>query len=72
MGLALSKSSNNFEIGRHEDICSHCTSTMAPSDRAEQVGKLTGQRIYKNTTPYGATFCLCEDCIKEIAVGTRQ
>ena len=67
MGLALTRSQDHFEIGRHEDICSNCVSSLPPADRMEQVGKLTGKRIYKNYTPHGAVFCLCEDCLSALA-----
>lgn len=72
MGLALSRSRDFFEIGRHEDICTHCTSKLHPSERIEQVGKLTGQRIYKNHTPTGAVVCLCENCLAEISKGVKR
>lgn len=66
MGLALTRSKDYFEIGKHEDICAHCASSLPASKRREQVGKVTGQRIYKNYTPSGAVFCLCEKCLAEL------
>lgn len=72
MGLALSRSVDHFELGRHEDICTECVSKLPPADKLNQTGKLTGKRIYKNYTPHGAVICLCQDCLAELAKGIKR
>lgn len=72
MGLALSKSINHFEIGKHEDICTECVSKLPPADKLKQTGRLTGTRVYKTRTPQGSIVCLCQDCLLELAKGVKK
>lgn len=72
MGLALKRSMDHIELGKHEDICTECVSSLHAADRLAQTGKLTGERIYKNYTPTGAAVCLCKDCLAELAKNAKK
>ena len=72
MGLSLSRAIDHFELGKHEDICTECVSRLAPADKLNQVGKLTGKRIYKNYTAHGAIVCLCQDCLLELTKNIKK
>lgn len=67
MGAAFKRIRNDVSIGMYEDICVRCAEKLHPSQRATNLGLLTGKKVYYGYSLNGSKFCLCEDCLKEIA-----